>query len=364
MLRIAVFLFIAGCAVSAMDPARADPTRTRTPWANPFLDVTPASTPAGTNGDSPPTAEPSATDDPTPSPFPSGGDEPGSVTLAIVGDIMLGRSLADRIVRGDGASIFASVEPILQSADVAVGNLECALGEGGTRAPKYYTFLAPPESAAVMKDAGFDLLSLANNHSFDYGLEVFRQSLQLFDQVSIRYVGAGFNEGQARAPVIYDLHGIRVAFLAYVEVPAEFIGGFDPKVWSAGPETPGVSWAEDDKIKQDLLSLDPKVDYLVVLFHYGEESIDIPNERQVQLSQMAIDYGADLVVGAHTHVLQRSEEYQDGWIYYNLGNFVFDEFYGKLNRSAILWVTITKGAPAEHYLIPLTIVDGVPYIGE
>jgi poly-gamma-glutamate capsule biosynthesis protein CapA/YwtB (metallophosphatase superfamily) len=311
-----------------------------------------------------PTEKPAPTSEPIPSLTPSPTEFNPSVELAFVGDVMLGRSLGERITSGEGETIFASVESTLQSADLAIGNLECAMGEGGVKAHKYYTFLAPPQSAALLKNAGFDLLTLANNHSFDFGTGVFQQTEKLLDAHGLGYVGAGSSEDQARAPVVFDVRGFRLAFLAYVEVPKEYIGGFDPIVWAAGPDTPGVAWADDEKIKQDLKSVDPDVDFTVVLFHFGDEGADIPNPRQIQLSRLAIDYGADLIVGSHSHILQRAEEYQGRWIFYSMGNFVFDEFTGKSNRSAILWITVSRDSPAEYSLLLLNIVDGMPRIGE
>jgi poly-gamma-glutamate capsule biosynthesis protein CapA/YwtB (metallophosphatase superfamily) len=285
------------------------------------------------------------------------------ITIAFVGDIMLGRSLGERITDGRGATIFGSVKSILRSADVAVGNLECALGEGGTKAPKAYTFLAPPEAAAWLEDAGFDLLSLANNHSLDYGPAVLEQMMQTLDQAGIRAVGAGADEEQARAPEILDIGGYRLAFLAYVEVPVEAYG-FDPKHWRAGPDSPGVSWADDARIATDLQILDQQVDFIVVLFHFGDEGMETPNRRQIQLSHLAIDNGADLVVGSHPHLVQAEEAYRSGWIFYSLGNFVFDGFTGKANHSAVLWTALLADGRVEYSWMPLVIVEGIPVIGE
>ncbi len=362
-MAVSVFLvFLWACQSPAPDAGRehipgdrspGTPTSAEGPPSPTNLEIRPTSVKKST-----PTLEPS----PSPSLTPIESDP--IVELAFVGDIMLGRSLGERITRGEGETIFASVESTLQSADLAVGNLECAMGEGGVKAHKYYTFLAPPQSAALLKNAGFDLLSLANNHSFDFGTEVFEQTMKLFDANGLGYVGAGFNEDQARTPVVFDVRGLRLAFLAYVEVPKEYIGGFDPIVWTAGPDTPGVSWADDEKIKQDLKSVDPDVDFTVVLFHFGDEGVDVPNPRQIQLSRMAIEYGADLIVGSHPHVLQSAEEYKGRWIFYSMGNFVFDEFSEKSNRSAILWVQISRDTLPEYSLLPLNIIDGMPRIGE
>jgi poly-gamma-glutamate capsule biosynthesis protein CapA/YwtB (metallophosphatase superfamily) len=287
-----------------------------------------------------------------------------NVSIAFVGDIMLGRTLAGRIERGEGGMIFASVEPVLQSADLAVGNLECALGEGGMQAAKAYTFLAPPKSAALLRGAGFDLLSLANNHSLDFGPDVFRLTGALLGENEIRFVGGGANAAQAHAPVRFEIGGLRVAFLAYVDVASEYLSKFDTRSWSAGHTSPGIAWADDEEIKRDLQALNGDTDFVVVLFHYGTEAVVSPSHRQIQLSRLAVDYGADMIVGTHPHVVQGVEEYKDGLIFYSLGNFVFDGFDGSANKSAILWITISEKREITYSLMALNIVDGIPRIGE
>jgi poly-gamma-glutamate capsule biosynthesis protein CapA/YwtB (metallophosphatase superfamily) len=287
------------------------------------------------------------------------------VDLAFVGDIMLGRSLARRIEAGNGGEIFASVESVLQSADITVGNLECAIGAGGIRAPKAFTFLAPPQSAALLRDAGFDLVALANNHILDYGLDVFDQTQALLTENKIGFVGAGADETAARRPVFIDAGGMKIAFLAYADVPEEYATHFDPRTWTAGPGKPGIAWADDETIQRDLLALGASpADFIVVLFHFGTEGLSEPTKNQIRQARMAIDYGADLVVGTHTHLVQGEETYKGGRIFYSLGNFVFDGFEGGANKSVILWINLSRGRAIDARLIPLTIVDGIPRIGE
>lgn len=305
----------------------------------------------------------SPTEKQAPSPTEPRPTEELPVHLAFVGDIMLGRSLGQRISDGKGDAIFKSVSTVLQSADIAVGNLECAIGEGGTKAKKGYAFLAAPASAALLSCAGFDLLSLANNHSFDYGPVVFDQTRQLLTEQGIQIVGAGLNDSQAHSAAVFEIHGLRLAFLSYVDVPPE-LGGFDPKSWSAGPSTPGVAWAADDRIISDLQSWRSRTDFLVVLFHFGIEGSVAPSERQVQLAHLAVDHGADLVVGSHPHLMQKEEEYKGRWIFYSMGNFVFDGFSGSYNHSAILQVAVAREYSVTYSLIPVILVDGIPFLGQ
>jgi poly-gamma-glutamate capsule biosynthesis protein CapA/YwtB (metallophosphatase superfamily) len=345
------------------------------PAAGPVLRSTDLSSTSSNPGGTPrasfpanvPTAsltDPSATA-PAPSATASETPQSGGADLAFVGDIMLGRSLGERIAAGGGEAVFASVEPILQSADIAVGNLECAIGEGGTPAPKAFTFLAPPPSASLIRAAGVDLVTLANNHILDYGLDTFVQTREYLKENEIRYVGAGANDDEAHQPVILDAGGFHFAFLAYAEVPVEYLSGFDPRSWTAGPRKPGIAWADDDRIRSDIRALgESSADVVIVLYHFGTEGMAAPNGRQVRLAHLAVDSGADLVIGTHTHVVQSEEDYRDGRIFYSLGNFVFDGFTGASNRGVILWITLSGEREISTRLIPVMIVDGIPRIGE
>jgi poly-gamma-glutamate capsule biosynthesis protein CapA/YwtB (metallophosphatase superfamily) len=353
------FALLVGCAGPQSVPAAVAATEFVSDHAG---SPTPSGIPQSTAASHPP----SATALPGPSPTATVAPASEDVELAFVGDIMLGRSLGKRIAAGDGGTIFASVEPLLQAADLAVGNLECAIGEGGTPEPKAYTFLAPPPSAVLLRSAGFDLLSLANNHSLDYGVDVFRQTLGLLAENGVRTVGAGADDREARRPAIFDIRGLKIALLAYVEVPKEYTTQFDTRRWEAGPGKPGIAWAEDRLIRSDLeaLAADPSPRVTVVLFHFGIEGTDIPDSRQVQLAHLAVDSGADLVVGSHSHTIQGDEEYNRGRIFYSLGNFVFDGFEGESNRSVILWITVSASRTISARRIPLSIVDGMPRMGE
>jgi poly-gamma-glutamate capsule biosynthesis protein CapA/YwtB (metallophosphatase superfamily) len=315
------------------------------------------SVPGSTHTILPPTGEntPSKT-----KPLPT---EETPVILAFVGDIMLGRSLAQRITDGKGDAIFDSVNTVLQSADIAVGNLECAIGVDGTKAKKGYAFLAPPLSASILGHAGFDLLALANNHSFDYGPDVFRQTQQLLTDNGMKIVGAGVNDSQAYSAIVYEIHGMRLAFLSYADVPVER-GGFDAKTWTAGESTPGIAWADDERIISDLQAWRPQADFLVVLFHFGVEGSVTPGDRQIELAHLAVDNGADLVVGSHPHLIQKDETYKGRLIFYSMGDFVFDGFIGAYNHSAILQVTVSRKNPVKYLLIPVILVDGIPLLGQ
>ncbi len=246
------------------------------------------------------------------------------IHLAAVGDINLDRSLGAMLAKGDLAYPFADVAEQLRAADITVGNVESALGDTGEPEQKRYPFRAPPEAATALALAGFDLVSLANNHGMDYGKEALMQAIDLLEGQNVATTGAGANSAAARAPKIMELNGLRTAFFGYVNVPAEASTGFDTADWTATEEEPGIAWAEPLIIAEDMTAVRDQVDLIVVQLHSGYEYLPAPSKAQQESARAAIDAGADLVIGHHAHILQGIEQYGDGVIIYGMGNFAFD----------------------------------------
>lgn len=246
------------------------------------------------------------------------------VHLLAVGDIMLDRSLGAALERGDLAYPFAAVAPALRGADLTVGNVESALGDTGEPQAKRYPFRAPPAAAAALSMAGFDVVSLANNHALDYGPEALLQALNLLATEGVQTVGAGPNHAAAHSAAVLHRQGLDIAFLSYVHVPVEAVSGFDTASWTAGPSSPGLAWAEPQQIKADVSALRDQVDLVIVLLHSGYEYQAAPSDPQRAAAYAAIDGGADLVIGHHAHILQGIEWYKDGVIAYGTANFAFE----------------------------------------
>lgn len=293
----------------------------------------------------------------TPSRAATAGDP--EITLAAVGDLMLARSIGRALVRDPATSPFDGVSTLLQGADVTVGNLECALGTGGTRARKRYTFLAPPSAASSLAGAGFDVLSLANNHSLDYGAVGLNETTRLLDEAGIRYAGAGLDEVAAHRPALMEVKGLRVAFLAYVNTPPE--GSYRAATWRARPRRYGVAWAEPGRIAKEVAAARQQADLVIVLLHSGRENVQAPDRVQRIAAHAAIDAGAALVIGSHPHVLQGVERYGGGVIAYSLGNFVFDGLYGR-SQTAILQVTLSRTGVRAIGWTPVVLRNGRPQI--
>jgi poly-gamma-glutamate synthesis protein (capsule biosynthesis protein) len=244
--------------------------------------------------------------------------------LTAVGDIMLDRALGAAIGSGNLDFPFASVQPLLKDAGVTVGNLESALGDVGKPAAKRYTFRAPPAAAESLARAGFDVLSLANNHALDYGPAALLQGLDLLRAQGIATVGAGQDAAAAHRPALYRVNGLTLAFLGYVHVPVEgHLPYFDTKTWTATADTPSLAWADPAQIANDVAAARQEADHVVVLLHSGYEYGAAPSPPQVAAAHAAVDAGAALVVGHHAHILQGVEFYNGGVIVYGLGNFAF-----------------------------------------
>jgi len=364
-------VFLTGCAAPAVTLESNVESPVASLTRTPFLPVDETPSPVSANPTStiPPTESatliPTGAPTGTPTDIPTGTPTPSlKVNLAAVGDIMLARTVGKQVQIQGPEVVFAGVQSILDSADVLIGNLECALTEGGETQPKSYTFAAPPETARALALAGFDVLSLANNHAMDYGSQGMFDTRDNLGQYGIASVGAGANAAVAHAPIILERNGLRLAFLAYVDVPKE-ISGFDTRTWIATASQPGIAWADPDQMKKDVVAAKQQADLVIVLLHAGNEVTSIiPNissEQRLE-AHAAIDAGAALVVGSHPHVLQQIESYHGGLIAYSLGNFVFDDYRGTANDTIILRVVLTPAGVQSYDWVPVQIENGLPRI--
>lgn len=285
------------------------------------------------------------------------------VHLTAVGDLMLDRSLGYYLAQDNLDYPFAHVSDLLTAADITVGNLECALGNTGQSAAKSYTFRAPPQAAAALAQAGFDLVTLANNHAGDYGLDTLVQGIDLLHAAGVATIGAGENETAAYTPYIITSNGLTLAFLGYVNVPVEAVGGFDTARWTATATTPGLAWGDPERIRRDVTAVAAQVDHVIVILHSGYEYVDNPSPPQIAAAHAAIDAGATLVIGHHAHILQGIEYYGSGVIVYGLGNFAF-EINGP-PETGILNVWLDEDGVRQIELLPAVIqFGGQPRLAE
>jgi poly-gamma-glutamate synthesis protein (capsule biosynthesis protein) len=264
------------------------------------------------------------------------------VKIILVGDMMLNRGVEYRIKReGDGnfKFPFLKVAEALEGTDILFGNLEGPISDKGIKVGSIYSFRNNPEAIEGLTFAGFDVISLANNHAFDYGREALEDTFLRLKNAGIDYVGAGFNKGEAYSPVVKEINGMRIGVLAYTNL--------GPETWKATEINSGIAWISErdfEKIKKDIKNAKSQADILIVSLHSGEEYQKEPTRFQIDFAKMAIDAGADLVVGHHPHVTQKNETYNDKYIFYSLGNFVFDQsFSEETMKGQMVKVLIENG---------------------
>ena len=242
----------------------------------------------------------------------------GDASLIFVGDIMVAETPGELIARGEDP--FQTFAALLSSHDVRIGNLECVVATTGTAEEKPYTFRADPRTLPVLK-RHFDAVSLANNHSGDFGKAAFAEQLALMDTAGLPYFGGGRDATAAHAPWIVERNGVRIALLGYVE--------FKPRSFEADASRPGVAWSgEDDDVIEDIIAARRvhRADIVIPFMHWGWEDEPDPSPRLRAFARRMIDAGADMVVGGHPHVTQGAEYYRGKPIIYSLGNFLFNGF--------------------------------------
>jgi poly-gamma-glutamate synthesis protein (capsule biosynthesis protein) len=277
------------------------------------------------------------------------------IKMVFVGDVMLADG-PGRLIRS-GQDPFRHVAAALKGADITIGNLECVIASTGKPETKPYTFRAPKRSLRFLKKY-FSAVSLANNHSGDFGKGAFSEMLQLLEQHQIPYFGGGRNLRAAHRAYIREVHGKRIAVLGY--------NGFFPRSFEALDDAPGIAWLDEDMVL-DAIQRTKKIlnaDFLIVYPHWGWEYQKLASTRQRQMARLMIDAGADAVVGGHPHVTQDIEVYQGKPIFYSLGNFVFDGFSDRDTRTGWLLELSLKQAGGMSWRINEVSIDakGVPRI--
>lgn len=274
------------------------------------------------------------------------------VRLAAVGDVMFSESVGRGIDEHGAGYPWSAAGALLRSADVATANLETAVSTRGAPAPgKEFTFRGAPEALAGMRRmGGIDVVSVANNHSLDYGREAFLDTLRHARAAGIAPVGGGPTEGHARRPVVVERGGLRIAFLGYSDV--------NPLGFPAGPSTPGVARAVYEHVVADVRAARRQADVVVCWFHWGLELRPEPTWGQQHFAAAALEGGAHVVLGAHPHVLGAVTVPRRGsLVAWSLGNFVFPSFREETVRTAVLVVRLDADGVRGHDVVPYRI-DG------
>ncbi len=258
-----------------------------------------------------------------------------SISIAFVGDVMLDEAPGQYIKQGKDP--FKDFEKILAASDLRIANLECVVSaKKGKAEEKPYAFKANPRVLPVLKKH-FNAVSLANNHSYDYGEKTFLETLSLLEKAGLPYLGGGKDIFQAHEPKIFNVKGKKIALLAYNE--------FHPRSFEALADRPGVAWSEDEYVVYGIKRAKKfyGADYVITYPHWGLEYRKTALPRQVNLARLMIDSGADAVVGGHPHVTQNIEIYKGKPIFYSLGNFVFNGFTEDDSNTGWLVQLFIKG---------------------
>ncbi len=273
---------------------------------------------------------------------------PQETSLAAVGDIMLGRYIGKVMHTRGGQYPFDQVRELFRKNDIVLGNLESGIAKETTTPffpKKPYNFAASPAAAAALRGAGFSVLDLANNHLLDFGLREPALTRSLLRKQGLASFGAGDNISEARQPAVLVRNGIRFGFLGY--------GVAHSRAVYAQKNRAGISPIIMEDIRKDIEALRSSVDVLVVSLHWGIEYENTPSKKQREEAHQIIDWGADMIIGHHPHVVQGIEIYKNKMIAYSLGNFSFDQKGKGTDKSFILSCRFQEKALYSVEIIPL-----------
>ena len=277
------------------------------------------------------------------------------VSLVFAGDTVLDDT-AGKIIE-QGGDPFSDFADYFAGADIRITNLECVVSTRGQANDKMYTFKAHPRVIPVLQKH-FDAVTLANNHSGDFGPDAFAQMLSLLKEAGLAQVGGGMNLKQAHTPLVFTRNGWRIAVLSYNE--------FHPRSFEAGFDIPGVAWSEDQQVMEDIQTARRmhRADLVIPVMHWGWENERTANPRQRQLAKLMIDAGADAVIGGHPHVTQDVSVYKGRPIIYSVGNFVMKETDNAFQRQAwVLKMYLDKRGVTRFETLPVKInMEGIPSI--
>ena len=282
------------------------------------------------------------------------------IRLVLGGDVMLGRLVKDAILRSGPHYPLAPIAGFLRQADLAIVNLECAITASMHRwpgAPKAFYFGAPPQAIEALTEAGIDLVSLANNHVLDFGVEGLFDTLRLLHLHGIRYAGAGGDIDEATIPAIVDCHGIKFGMAAFCDHQPDF---------AAHKNSPGIAWLDLDDDAAAIAALRKALeplrragaDWPVLSLHWGPNMVFRPSKKFRRLAHAAIDMGWKILFGHSAHVFQGIEIYRGCPIIYAAGDLVDDYYVDpdfNNDRQLLFEMELTRDALRRIHLHPVFI---------
>ncbi|CAM4238702.1 poly-gamma-glutamate synthesis protein (capsule biosynthesis protein) [Paenibacillus endophyticus] len=286
-------------------------------------------------------------------------DDPAAgerISLSFVGDLLVADYVSAITAKEGYPFLYQPSMLYLSEPDITAGNLEFPVTTRGVPVEGTpYVFKGSPEVLPAMRDAGFDIMSLANNHALDQGVEGMLDTMKHLDEAGISHMGAGNNDTEAFAPVIKEVRGIKVAYIGLSRVVP-----FNS--WKADRNVPGVAESYDTRRALEAIAKAKKeADLVVVMVHWGKERVTELEKHQTDFGKQYIDAGADLVIGSHPHVLQGFERYKGKWIAYSLGNFIFSSYPKETaGETGVLDALCTKDGDCEMTFHPMFTVNAQP----
>ena len=276
-------------------------------------------------------------------------------TIAFGGDVHFEGVIRPQLDANPDQAL-APIAAMLQSADIAMVNLETAITTRGTKAPKEFNFRAPPTAFRALRGAGIDVVTMANNHGVDYGSVGLEDSIAAAASTSFPAVGIGHNEAEAYAPWRTVIRGERVSIIGATDV-------LDANLelsWTASATRGGLASAKRrDRLVAVIRAERIHADTLIVYLHWGAEMRSCPTNAQTNLARALVDAGADVIVGSHAHVLLGGGHLDNAYVDYGLGNFVFYTHGGITARSGVLTLTIMGRTTTASTWQPATIQRGI-----
>lgn len=271
-------------------------------------------------------------------------------TISFVGDVSLADNWYimpkyDERNKGIYGILSEDTVKVMTDTDIMVINSEFTISDRGEKMPnKYYTFRASPKRIPIYNEMGADLLTLANNHVYDFGKDAFYDMLNSLNEYKIPYIGAGKNINEAKKPYYFILNGYKIAFINATRAEKYIL---TPE---ATENDGGVFRCYDPEPLKNLINdIKKNSDYVVVLIHWGKEDSHELEQVQIDTSKIYIDAGADVIVGTHAHVLQGIDYYNHKPIIYNLGDFIFND---ETKDTGIFQIKLNDDGKMDYYFIP------------
>lgn len=329
--------FLPGCQTATVSVTQEltqevifDPPAVPTTTNTPFMPLQMTEVPAS------PTPMPSYTPTSTSTSLPQ-------ITLLFTGVIVPARCVQAGIdARGDPHYLYNEVRHLIREADLAVGTLNATISDYAPRTGCIITYVlvGGSQNADALAEAGFDVMSVATNHIKNCGIgdcgnRAFFDTLDNLRRVGITPVGAGENLAEAMQPVVVTIEGVRFGIVS--------LGMVEPMAFASDQE-PGIAVLNDENLYAAIQAARQMADVVIAMPHWGPEDSAYPNEYQLHYAQVAVDAGADLVVGNHTHVVQAIQQINDVDVFYGLGNFVFDQNWDLAHQQGVILLVKFEGS--------------------